>query len=185
MATRFLSSTIAFAALLCLGAVAHAQLKDENLLVAMPAGFKVGYQGSANGILMQEWIPPNETVEAWSEMVTVQVFLNRKDLDPVQFLATMEKQWAGACKGSNATPAMTGQANGYPSATMLLRCPLLAASGKPETTMLKAIKGNDSFYLVQRAVRSLPTPAQLERTKQYLDGVSVCDTRRPANPCKM
>ena len=185
MTIWFRSSTIAFAVLLCLGAIAQAQLKDENLLVAMPAGFKVGYQGSANGILMQEWVPANETVQNWTEMVTVQVFLNRKDLDPAQFLVTMEKQWVGACKGSTATPTVTSQANGYPSATTLLRCPLLAASGKPETTMLKAIKGNDSFYLVQRAVRSLPTPAQLERTKQYLDGVSVCDTRRPAHPCKM
>lgn len=185
MTILFRSSTIAFAVLLCLGATAHAQLKNENLLVGMPQGFKVGFNESRNGMNMQEWVPANETVQNWSEMVTVQVFLNRKDLDPAQFLATMEKQWAGACKGSTATPTVTGKTNGYTSATTLLRCPLLAASGKPETTMMKAIKGNDSFYLVQRAVRDLPTPAQLERTKQYLDGVSVCDTRRPAHPCKM
>lgn len=175
-----------FAAALSLSAApSHAQLKNENLLVGLPQGFKVGFSDSRNGMNMQEWVPANETVQNWTEMVTVQVFLNRKDLDPVQFLATMEKQWAGACKGSTATPAVTGRANGYASATTLLRCPLLASSGKPETTMMKAIKGNDSFYLVQRAVRGVPTQAQLERTKQYLDGVSVCDTRLAAHPCKM
>jgi hypothetical protein len=190
MAIRFWSSVrrgaaIAFASLLGLGATAHAQLKNENLLVAMPQGFKVGFNDSRNGMNMQEWVPVNETVQNWSEMVTVQVFLNRRDLDPAQFLATMEKRWAGACQGSTATPAVTGRTNGYASATTLLRCPLLASSGKPETTMIKAIKGNDSFYLVQRAVRGVPTSAQLERTKQYLDGVSVCDTRLPTHPCKM
>lgn len=185
MTIWFRTSTIAFAVLLCLGATAHAQLKNENLLVGLPQGFKVGFSDLRNGMNMQEWVPANETVQNWTEMVTVQVFLNRKDLEPAQFLAAIEKQWAAACKGSAATPASTGKANGYTSATMLLRCPLLASSGKPETTMMKAIKGNDSFYLVQRAIRGVPTPAQLERTKLYLDGVSVCDTRRPAHPCKM
>lgn len=172
-------------ALSLVAAPSYAQLKNENLLVGLPQGFKVGFSESRNGMNMQEWVPANETVQNWTEMVTVQIFLNRKDLDPVQFLATMEKQWAAACKGSTATPPVTGKANGYASATTLMRCPLLASSGKPETTMMKAIKGNDSFYLVQRAVRGVPTPAQLERTKQYLDGVSVCDTRVAARPCKM
>lgn len=166
-------------------APSYAQLRNENLLVGLPQGFKVGFSESRNGMNMQEWVPANETVQNWTEMVTVQIFLNRKDLDPVQFLATMEKQWAGACKGSTATPPVAGNVNGYTSATTLLRCQLLASTGKPETTMMKAIRGNDSFYLVQRAVRSLPTPAQLDQTKQYLEGVSVCDTRRPAHPCKM
>jgi hypothetical protein len=172
-------------ALSLVAAPSYAQLKNENLLVGMPQGFKVGFNESRNGMNMQEWVPANETVQNWTEMVTVQIFLNRKDLDPVQFLATMEKQWAGACRGSTATPPATGKTNGYTSATMLLRCPVLASSGKPETTMMKAIKGNDSFYVVQRAVRGVPTQAQLEWTKQYLDGVSVCDTRLAARPCKM
>jgi len=182
---RFWRSAIGFASLLCLGAAAHAQLKNENLLVALPQGFKVGFTDSVNGMHMQEMVPANETVVDWTEMVTVQIFLNRKDIDPMQFLATMEKQWAGACKGSTATPAVAGKSNGYTSVMRLFRCPLLASSGKPETTMMKAIKGNDSFYLVQRAVRGAPTPSQLEQTKAYLEGVSVCDTRLPAHPCKM
>lgn len=180
------------AVVLCLAAVlsfatapSHAQLKGENLLVALPQGFKVGFQDSRNGMNMQEWVPANETVQNWTEMVTVQVFLKRADLDPVQFLSTMAQQWAGACKGSTATPAATGMANGYISATTLLRCPLLASSGKPETTMIKAIEGSDSFYVVQRAARSVPSEAQLARTKAYLETVSVCDSRLPAHPCLM
>ena len=188
MAARFWSSVpswgaMAFASLLCLGATAQAQLKNENLLVGMPQGFKVGFTDSRNGMNMQEGVPVNETVQNWTEMVTVQVFLKRSDLDPVQFLATMEKQWAGACKGSTATPMASGKANGYASATMTLRCPLLASSGKPETTMMKTIKGNDSFYVVQRAARSVPGEAQLARMKQYLETVSACDSRLPARPC--
>jgi hypothetical protein len=54
----------------------QAQLKDENLLVALPQAFKVGFTDSSDGINMQEWVPASETVQNWTEMVTVQIFLN-------------------------------------------------------------------------------------------------------------
>lgn len=167
------------------GALQAQQLKNENLLVGMPQGFKLGFKDSKNGMNMQEFVPATETVENWTEMVTVQVFLSRKDLEPSQFLAAMQKQWAGSCKDSTATPVATGKVNGYDAASILLRCPLLASTGKPETTMLKAIKGNDSFYVVQRAVRSVPSPERLDTMKKYIESVSVCDSRLPSRPCRM
>ena len=165
------------------GALQAQQLNNENLLVTVPQGFKLGFKDSKNGLIMQEFVPAAETVENWTEMVTIQVFLSRKNLEPSQFFALMQKQWADACKGSTATSVATGKVNGYESASLLLRCPLLASTGKPETTMLKAIKGNDSFYVVQSAVRSVPTPERLETMKKYIESVSVCDSRLPSRPC--
>ena len=170
-------------ALLGGAAPAWAQLTDENLLVAMPQGFSVVMNESRNGLNMQEWVPAGETAQNWTEMVTVQIFLKRAEIDPRQFLGLMENQWAGACKGSTASPVTVGEVNGYAAATILLRCPLLAQTGKPETTMFRAIKGNDSFYLVQRAVRSVPDEARLRQIRQYLEAVSLCDTRRSAHAC--
>lgn len=174
---------VALMAFMAGGAGQAQQLKNENLLVGMPQGFKLGFKDSKNGMNMQEFVPASETVENWTEMVTVQVFLGRKDLEPLQFLSLMQKQWAEACKGSTATPVATGKVNGYDATSILLRCPLVASTGKPETTMLTAIKGNDSFYVVQRAVRSVPTPAQFETMKKYIESVSVCDSRLPSRPC--
>ena len=174
--------------LMCLtGSALQAQqpLRNENLLVGMPQGFKVGFSDSRNGMNMQEWVRAGETVQNWTEMITVQVFLSRKDLEPTQFLMTLQKQWASACKDSTATPVATGKVNGYESSSILLRCPLLASTGKPETTMVKAIKGNDSFYVVQRAVRAAPTSERLETIKEYVERVSVCDSRLPSRPCRM
>jgi hypothetical protein len=161
----------------------YGQLKGENLLVNMPTGFKVGYQDSRNGVKLVEWIPVNETVQNWSEMVTVQIFFKRSDLDPTLFLRKIEEQWLAACKGSTPVPTVTGKANGYDVSMVLLRCPLLPSTGKPETTMFRAIRGSDSFYLVQRAVRSVASPEQLERIKQYLGSATVCDAGASAHPC--
>ena len=98
-----------------------AQLKGENLLVAPPADFKVGYKGTNNGVNLIEWVSKPGSV--------------------------------------------------------------LAATGRPETTMFRAIKGNDSFYVVQRAVRSVATPDQVEKMKKYLGAVSVCEAGSPRHPC--
>ena len=169
---------------LCVAAApARAQFVGENLLVTVPAGFKLGYEGSRPDLNLQEWIPKNETVENWSEMVTMQVFLQRTDIDPARMLQGIGKQWREACSGSTSTPITSGQVNGYPVSMVLMRCPRLPATGKPETTMFRAIKGNDSFYMVQSAVRSVPDEAQIARMKQYLDKVGVCDSRLPARPC--
>lgn len=180
------AAVLVIAAVLSLAAAtSHAQLKNENLLVAMPDGFKVGHSASRNGMDMQEWVPSGETVQDWTEMVTVQVFRNRPDIDPGRYQAEMSKLWARACPGAIVGPVVTGITNGYPSASLLLRCPLLASTGKPEVAAIKAIKGRDSFYVVQRAVRTEPAPAKLDQMKQYLDRVSVCDTRLADRPCKM
>jgi hypothetical protein len=170
-------------ALALIAAPSQAQFKGENLLVTMPPGFKVGHQGSRDGLNMQEWVPEKETVENWSEIVTVQVFLGRRDLDPAQVLQRIQQQWLQACKGSPSAPIAAGTTNGYPTTTVLLHCPLLASTGKPETTMFLAIKGRDSFYMVQRAVRATATPEQVEKMKRYLDAVSVCDSRSATSPC--
>ncbi len=183
MRSRWTAAAVAVLMGLTGGALQAQQLKNENLLVGMPQGFKVGFKDSKNGMNMQEFVPASETVQNWTEMVAVQVFLSRKDLQPGPFLAAMQKQWSDGCKGSTSTAVTTGKVKGYDSASVLLSCPLLASTGKPETAVIKAIKGNDSFYVVQRAVRSVPAPERLETMKKYVEEVSVCDSRLATAPC--
>ena len=59
---------------------AHAQLVNENLLVAMPEGYKLGWQDRNAQRLMSEMVPAAQTVENWTEMVTVQIFFGLKTL---------------------------------------------------------------------------------------------------------
>jgi hypothetical protein len=179
---------VALAAASCLwlaGPAARAQpLEDENLLLAPPAGFEVGHhQDSRDGVTLIEWVPAGETVQNWSEMVTVLVFRKRPDLDPEGFLRRLQAKWLTDCKGAAPAPVMKGNVNGYVSATMLMRCPLFPSTGKPETTIFGAIKGKDALYMVQRAVRAAGSPAEVERLRAYMAEVSACDTRSREHPC--
>jgi hypothetical protein len=65
----------------------------------------------------------------------------------------------------------------------MLACPRNAETGKPEWTWFKAIQGNDSFYVVQKAFKFEPARLQIVEWTRYLKGVSVCDTRLKERRC--
>ena len=169
--------------ILSLPLCAWSQLKGENLLQNLPPAYKVGFQSKKENLLMMEMIPEDEAIEQWSEMLTTQIFLGMKKVTPEGFQSFMQQQWQAACKGSQAAAVTKGVENGYPFAVWFLSCPLNRATGKPEFTWFKAIKGNDSFYLVQKAFKFEPSKEQIARWMQYLRHVSVCDTRLDKHPC--
>jgi hypothetical protein len=174
----------AIAAVLAAASPAHA-LENENLLVALPQGYKVGYQNSAGKQLISEMVPAGETVENWTEMLTVQIFLGMRDVTPAQYRERMQGLWAKACAGSEFAKVKEGVENGYVTLTWMQKCPLNRETGKPELTWMKAMQGRDSFYLVQKAFKFEPSAEQSRNWGGFLDGVRVCDTRLPDRPCKL
>ncbi|HTQ81637.1 MAG TPA: hypothetical protein VMI47_00065 [Pseudolabrys sp.] len=169
----------AFSAFFILPAFA---LSAENLLVAVPPGYKVGHQAHNARQLITEMVPAGETVEIWTEMVTVQIFFGLHE-GPASFRLRMEKLWASSCSGAKSAPVGGGLVNGYTTMTWRMSCPLNKQTGKPEITWFKAIVGNDSFYVVQKAFKAEPSPEKVAEWVKYLDGVSVCDTRLPERKC--
>src|SRR5262249_48714202 len=149
MLTRAFFSVVAA---LALASSARAQLINENLLTEMPPGYKVDFQAKQNNLQMTEMVPTAETVNNWTEMVTVQVFHGMKST-PDQFKQRMIQLWTGACPNSGAQPVFSGVENGYPTTTWVMQCPLNPTTSKPEITWFKAVQGNDSFYVVQKAFK--------------------------------
>ena len=161
----------------------HAQMKDENLLVSLPQGFKVAFQERKGKALISEMIPAGDTLEDWSQMVTTQIFFGGLPTSPEEFYSQMRQGWLSSCKGGNGKLVRTGMENGYPIAFGFLTCPLNPATNKPEAAWIKAIKGNDSFYVVQRATRQEPAKELITEFSKYLSAVKVCDSRLPERPC--
>jgi hypothetical protein len=158
-------------------------LENENLLAGLPAGFKVGYQAEQNNITINEMVAENETVEDWTTMVTVQVFLGKTDTTPKQAENILTKDWFNACANSETYPVADGAENGYNFVLWQLYCPLNSATQKPELTYMKAIQGNDSLYLVQVAFRFEPSEADVTQWINYLKEVKVCDSRIAEQAC--
>jgi hypothetical protein len=170
------------AAVLFFSTPASAQLQNENLLVTMPDGYKVGFRDRNGQRLISEMVPSGESVENWTEMLTVQIFYDMKST-PEQFRQRMTKLWADKCKGAQSNPVGQGNERGYPVAVWIQICPKNPDTGKTEFTILKAIGGKDSFYVVQKAFRFKPDKAQIQQWSRFLRDVYVCDTRVAGRAC--
>lgn len=162
---------------------ASAQLTDENLLVAMPPGYKIDFRTERNNMVMNEMVPENETVENWTEMVTVQIF-HGLNVTPEAFKDNLQQGWMGACPDASGQTVASGDENGYAVLVWLLDCPRNPSTGKPEMTWFKAIAGNDSFYVVQKAFKFAPSKEQVTRWMGFLKAVAVCDSRLPERACR-
>jgi hypothetical protein len=172
--------------LTCLNSDAYSQsrnqLEDENLIVALPHGFMVGANSSHDGMETQEWVRLSEKIDNWSELITVQIFYG-KHYEPAQFIRDIGGHWLTACPGSKPNTINNGEANGYKVSMVLLQCSLNPVSNKPETTLFRAIKGNDSFYIVQWAIRFDASQEKIANMAKFLGTVNVCDTRTNGHPC--
>jgi hypothetical protein len=168
---------------LALGAPSAHALEGEVLLVTVPKGYKIGYEKKAGNQIMTEMVPEAQTVKDWSEMVTVQIFLNMRGVTPAQYRQRIQSAWSQACEGSTFSLVKEDGEGGYPTVTWLSECPHNNATGKPELTWMKAIEGRDSFYVVQKAYKFEPTAAQKTEWGAWLDSATVCDTRRPERNC--
>jgi hypothetical protein len=160
-----------------------AQLKGETLVATIPAGFKMGSQIDHDRVTTLEWVRETESVQTWTELVTVQIDRRANAMTPAQVLQGIGKKWLTACKGSAVNQMPDRQANGYPVSMLLVQCPLNAATGKPETTVLRVIKGGDALYSVQKTFRFDPSNDQIRQIMKYLNTVNVCDTRQTDHPC--
>jgi hypothetical protein len=168
---------------LLIGRPAAAAFVNENLLTTAPSGYHVGFQDKNNDSQITEWVPTGETVEDWTEMVTVLVFYGLAPAPDV-YMHNLEKRWMASCPGAgNAQTIASVVENGYSSLVWLLNCPQNLETGKPEITWFKAVQGNDSFYVVQKAFKFAPSKEQIARWVGYLKAVRVCDSRLAERVC--
>ena len=154
----------------------------ERLVFTLPKNFEKAYHSDRIGSLT-EYVPHGENVEAWTEMITAQIFLGLK-VDPAPFLQTVGGGFGKSCPGfSSPQRIITGQANGYVVSMLVVKCPLNPATGKPETTLFRVIKGKDALYSVQHAWRSVATDKEVGDAVFAMRSVTVCDTRDASHPC--
>jgi hypothetical protein len=83
----------------------------EHFIVTYPHGFKVGWQKSEEQSVWAEWIPSGQTVEDWTDMLTVQIYYGAK-VTAEAFLQRVASRYMNDCPGTTAKGIFTGQTNG-------------------------------------------------------------------------
>ncbi|RXJ88961.1 hypothetical protein CRV01_10085 [Arcobacter sp. CECT 8983] len=158
-------------------ALFSSKLKYENLLQSFPKNYKLAYKKIQNGTSFYEFIPKSEELKNWTEMITTNIYHRNLRYSVDEYVEEMKKAWSKSCKDTSFKDIDESFENGYKTKTVMMSCKVSKITKKEETMYLKAIKGADSFYTVQKAFTGKTNKEQENKSVEYLKTVKVCDSR--------
>jgi hypothetical protein len=176
--------------LVCVPWIAKAEpLQDENLLVSVPADWERVTGGRKGNMSISEYVPKGETVDNWTQMITVQILHEAGHVAPKKFVDEMGKGVKEQTRKGMGTIETLDMAeySEYPSFAVMWAMGELKATGKGEITLIRAFQGKDALYIVQKAWRrpafdpskELPVSDQeLKDGMLFLMKANVVDARK-------
>ena len=126
---------------LALAAVAGHAAAVEQVQLPPMKGYQQAHQSTdAQGNRITEYVPQGQTVQDWTDMVTVNDAPNGGHVSPREFLGIIEAGWRMACPAAQSHWIREGEEGGRPFALLMLSCPLNPGTGKPEFTWIRACR---------------------------------------------
>ena len=145
----------------------------EQLRFHVPKGFKVAYKSANKSQSILEMIEKSESLKNWTRMITIQTFKYSKDYQPEKFILGMANLAKKQCGNVQVVPVKIGEQNGYAFAQKIILCNPNKQTNKSELMNIKAIKGNDLFYVAQVANRVNIDRNEMRKWGMYLRNTVV------------
>jgi hypothetical protein len=162
--------------LLCLSwsAVANAQVRavtpiyGQLVLFSYPAGFKHAHANDSGAHYIQESVLEGQTVDRWSQMITVtgsKGLATNPNVTPQRMLENVAAGFQRACPATfNAVALGSMKFSGHDAVIFFVGCGSVQTGiARSESALLVAIKGASDYYTIQWAERGVPTA----RTPQF------------------
>jgi len=164
---------------------------SERLIATAPDKWILVYQMNNNSSRLSDYVPPDETDEIWSTKLSFESFRDMIDLDPIQILLAEAANDNEHCKFIQHFSLYSGYENNYPSSVRLFFCGENTFVNKGEIKMVKAIQGDDYFYLVKIVKRVQPFEAnqpgfakqEIAEWSSYLRNITLCNSTKGDHPC--
>jgi len=168
--------------------------KGEYLLAQPPQGWVQGFVTKTPTLSMVEYVPEDPGDSDWVDKVSFESFAADELLDPIEFVMDIATDQAATCDNFEHFNILSAKENGYPTSVRFMICPENSLIGMAQVTLIKAIQGNDRFYVITRAKR-VPVAEQGERAKPisdaemaiwstYMRAIGVCDAELgDVHPC--
>jgi hypothetical protein len=150
-----------------------------------------------------EFIPADQTIGAYRDIVSAESFPNLRGADPAAFLRSLFPRFSGACVDVRVNGPTPRQQGGYAIAYAQIMCS--QEVGKPTGAVMffKVIQGDEALYVVQREIRTPPSKVagvfelgkdkaaamafmtkQSEADRYIADKVYLCGARATDPRCK-
>lgn len=160
-----------------------AKTQGELLLLTVPPSYKPSFGDRTKRQMLQEFIPKNQNIKSFREMLSVQIFFGGVGGNAKEFASKMLEINRQVCPGGTGRIEHLAPENGFQTALYSYACKGAKKAGA-EWGLGKAIHGRDSFYLVIKVWKRKPSKAQMNDWRRRLAKVRACDTRRKSSPCK-
>jgi hypothetical protein len=164
-------------------AEAQALSEGEHLIAPVPQGFVLGHQAEDTSSMIREFVPEGESVQAWSQMMTVRIFRGMPGASAVVFHNNLVDLVLQSCPSATTHEIAGGEEQGTEFHLILVACPQSPVTGGEEWFMSKTMGGQDALYNVQGAWRGPASEALVSGWAGHMRAVIVCDTRRADAPC--
>ncbi|MFD2204928.1 hypothetical protein [Kiloniella antarctica] len=125
----------------------------EFFMAAIPDGWQALPRVTEVQQTSAEWLPMGQTVENWTDMITVQVFPGWAEGDVSVFLDELADIYKKNCEVSGATPPLKDQVNGFLTGFRLINCTRDLTRNSGEVSLFRALIGKNAAYLIQRVFR--------------------------------
>jgi hypothetical protein len=158
---------------------------SQLVMFSYPPGFKLAFAKDAGANYIQEYVLEGETVEKWSQMVTLtgaKGLAANQAVTPQRLVERIAGGFQGVCPSSfGAQPIGTLKISGHDAFVALFGCGTVS-SGPPrsEVAMVLAVKGTADYYTIQWAERS-----QQSAQRPVLDGEKWLGRLKQLNPIKL
>lgn len=178
-------------AALALPAAAQQGPSGERLLMSPPPGWTPMPTQRGDKVATTRILPPGQTPENYSEMLTVQVYPG-KEGDARGYVESVLAYSRANCEQVGPSPVSEASINGYPMASVTVACTKGKSTGAGGFALVQAIRGTDALYVVQRLWRGkpfspdqpLPVPREmLQDWSAFGRTVGLCDSRDNRHPC--
>jgi hypothetical protein len=166
--------------------IAVTPVYNQLVMYAYPPGFKPAFSKDSGDYYIQESVPAGETVEKWSQMVTLtgnRGLAMNPTATPQGFAERIASNFQRACPETFAAQSLgTLKIGAYDAFAALMGCGSVTVGvPRSEFAVVVAIKGSADYYTLQWAERGPPvqrapaldTAKWVSRIKQ-LDPVKIC-----------
>ncbi|MBP0598335.1 hypothetical protein J8I26_09485 [Herbaspirillum sp. LeCh32-8] len=165
-----------------------APIFSQLMMLSLPPGFKPGFEQANSASYIRESVPLDESVNRWTQMVTVTGVRNMArstEVTPEGFGNKIAEGFRSSCPGSYAGKVLSsGMVNGREEHVFVASCGkrTTAYGTVSETAMIQVIKGRADYYTVQWAERGeaseTPLPVDVAKWLDRYNGlapVKLCE----------
>ena len=155
----------------------------EMLIGQVQTGFELGYSTEQDEFIMSEWIPNGESLQDWTQMITLQALLDYPPDRLETFVSRFIELVNEDCGNIDSLIISEGLELEYAYKIFATVCEKNPKTQKPEATILKAIAGDEALYVVQKAWKYSPTQKEMNDWVNQLADFVVCGEKNNFSYC--